>query len=74
MTPIRVRHKARLALLSMLLVLSACEPASLAPEPARVCTESGAQCLLPSGPLGVCERAPCGAGETGPCFQCTPQH
>jgi len=61
-------------LISVLVAVTACEPASLSPGPGRVCTESGAQCQLQDGPLGVCERASCGAGETGPCFQCTPQH
>jgi len=47
-----------------------CEQGSLsAPAPAA-CAESGAQCRLPEGPLGVCERAPCGPGATAPCFQC----
>ena len=38
------------------------------------CTESGAQCLLPEGPLGVCERSPCPVGAASPCFKCTSQH
>jgi hypothetical protein len=38
------------------------------------CLEAGAQCVLGNGPLGVCERSQCSAGEEPPCFQCTPQH
>jgi hypothetical protein len=43
------------------------------PSAAR-CTAVADPCELPSGPLGVCERAACAPGETPPCFQCTPQH
>lgn len=39
-----------------------------------VCTESGVQCQLEAGPLGVCERAPCRDGASPPCFSCAPQH
>jgi len=56
------------------LVLLACEPSALSTGPSATCTESGAQCPLPEGPLGVCERSQCAPGETLPCFQCTPQH
>ena len=51
-----------------------CEPGLLLTSPGPGCSESGMQCQLPEGPLGVCERAPCDPGETPPCFQCTPQH
>ena len=52
----------------------ACEPGSLGESPSPDCRESGVQCQLPAGPLGVCERSTCNSGETPPCFQCTPQH
>jgi hypothetical protein len=54
--------------------LLACDPGSLSTGPSVTCTESGAQCQLPEGPLGVCERSQCAPGATPPCFQCTPQH
>ena len=56
------------------LVLTACDPSSLSTAPPAACTASGAQCQLPEGPLGVCERSRCPPGETSPCFKCTPQH
>lgn len=42
--------------------------------PTAECIEVGAQCVLPSGPLGVCESTACDQGEPPPCFVCTPQH
>ena len=42
--------------------------------PSHYCEEAGRQCVLPAGPLGVCERTRCRPGEEEPCFQCTPQH
>jgi len=54
-------------------VLLACDPSSLSTGPSATCTESGARCQLPEGPLGVCERSQCAPGATPPCFQCTPQ-
>lgn len=57
-----------------LLGVAACDPGSFSGAPPGVCTESGLQCQLPDGPLGVCERSPCSPGETPPCFECTPQH
>jgi len=56
------------------LALSACDPDSLSAGPSSLCTQSGAQCQHPDGPLGVCERAQCLPGESPPCFRCTPQH
>ncbi len=55
-------------------IIGACDPGSLSAPPASECAEAGAQCQLPEGPLGVCERAACAAGEMPPCFSCTPQH
>jgi len=53
----------------------ACDPASFVSEPPpETCTEIGAQCQLPGGPLGVCESAPCAAEVTPPCLVCTGQH
>jgi hypothetical protein len=43
-------------------------------EPPSECKEAGTQCQLVTGPLGVCERAPCVPGTEPPCFVCTPQH
>lgn len=55
--------------------LAACDPGALLSEPPpSVCVESGAQCQLPDGPLGVCEVFPCGPDQGPPCFTCTPQH
>jgi hypothetical protein len=56
------------------LSLLACDPSLFSPSPSSVCTESGVQCQLAKGPLGVCERSPCSASDLAPCFQCTPQH
>jgi hypothetical protein len=42
--------------------------------PSSSCAESGVQCQLPSGPLGVCELSPCPSGAEPPCLTCTPQH
>ena len=62
------------ALLGSVLAVVACDLGSLTAGPTAHCKESGAQCLLPTGPLGVCERSQCEASETPPCFKCTPQH
>ena len=43
-------------------------------EAVSECSEVATQCRLSDGPLGVCERRPCEAGEPPPCFVCTPQH
>ena len=55
-----------------------CDSDFLASGPVRICTEVAVQCVLPEGPLGVCERTPCGGeggGEAaGACFACAPQH
>lgn len=56
------------------LAMVACDLEATAPAPTPTCTETGAQCQLPDGPLGVCERSACGPGEAAPCFRCTPQH
>jgi hypothetical protein len=62
------------ALLGFVLLVVACDPGSPSAGPTASCRESGVQCRLPTGPLGVCERSPCESGEPSPCFQCTPQH
>ena len=62
------------ALLGSLLGLVACDFGSLQGTPPETCTESGVQCQLPAGPLGVCERSQCGASDTPPCFRCISQH
>lgn len=56
------------------LALLGCEGDYLAAEPVETCVEVAVQCRLPAGPLGVCERRTCDAGEQTPCFVCTPQH
>ena len=61
-------------LLGSLLGLVACDFESLQATPPEKCAESGMQCQLPEGPLGVCERSRCGASETPPCFVCISQH
>ncbi len=48
--------------------------ATFVESPRSVCYEAGAQCALQGGVLGVCERAPCDADTTPPCYVCTPQH
>ena len=69
------RRPAGVALLTALaLCIAGCDLEDTAPPPTPVCTEVGARCELPDGPLGVCERQTCRKGETPPCFQCTPQH
>ena len=55
-------------------LLTACDPSAIMQSPVAPCTESGTQCQLPTGPLGVCERSPCPPGESTPCFQCISQH
>ena len=56
------------------LFLPACDASVLESAPSTVCTEPGAQCQLPTGPLGVCERTQCPAGAVGPCYECISQH
>ncbi|MCA9526504.1 MAG: hypothetical protein KC549_09455 [Myxococcales bacterium] len=49
------------------LLLTACGSSGEGPTPAT-CARVGQQCRLPTGPLGVCQRA------DGDGFVCTPQH
>jgi hypothetical protein len=51
-----------------------CDLSELGEAPPAPCRESGAQCQLSDGPLGVCERTACGADAAPPCFTCTSQH
>lgn len=67
-------------------IAGGCDADFVQSGPVRICAEAGVQCMLPEGPLGVCERMPCGGGggdtgedtgargAEGPCFVCTPQH
>lgn len=71
MMRLRLVHAAALVIAA---ALGACDVGGMASRPAAGCAEPGAQCALPEGPLGVCERAPCAGGATPPCFACTPQH
>ena len=63
-----------LVMASTLALLLGCDASFVEEGPADVCEEVGVQCVLPDGPLGVCEQIPCEAGEIGPCLVCTPQH
>jgi hypothetical protein len=62
--------------LSVALALSAagCDSSLIAESPSYTCIEAGDQCILPSGPLGVCERTACASDSDSPCFQCVSQH
>ena len=64
----------RWGLLALLLAAMACDADSLVAGPVAVCSETGAQCQLPKGPLGVCERVPCGDSKSAPCYACVSQH
>ncbi len=59
---------------SLLILGLACDGSAVSDPVSTRCREAAAQCQLPEGPLGVCERRPCGVGEDGPCFACVPQH
>lgn len=54
--------------------LTGCDLGSTSGGPSQTCREAGRQCVLPEGPLGVCERTTCPSGTSAPCFRCTPQH
>lgn len=56
------------------LALSGCDSSFISEGPVAICTESGTQCQLAKGPLGVCEASPCSPSEIAPCFRCTSQH
>lgn len=56
------------------LLLAGCDGELLADAPAGICTEVGVQCVLPAGPLGVCERSVCEPGASEPCYACVSQH
>jgi len=66
--------RVRILIAVVIPALVACDPGSFSTGPMEICEEAGAQCLLPKGPLGVCEQAPCESGGAPPCFRCTPQH
>lgn len=76
MEPYHFDHQLRLGILGLIAVcmLSGCDATSFTEAPPASCTESGVQCQLAEGPLGVCERAPCPEGQASPCFKCTSQH
>lgn len=54
--------------------IAGCDAGLVADAPTVVCGEAGDQCQLAAGPLGVCERTACTAGEESPCFECVSQH
>ncbi len=60
--------------LALAFATMACDADSLIAGPAAICSETGEQCQLPEGPLGVCERRSCPATDTAPCFTCVSQH
>jgi hypothetical protein len=72
--PLRAAMPFSVVLAGFAATLLACDRSSLSASPATTCAEVGAQCQLAEGPLGVCERSPCAAGGTPPCFRCIPQH
>ncbi len=75
--PMARRARARLRCLAAfaLLALGSCDLGSgFPPSPSALCETVGAQCALPEGPLGVCERSRCEGGAPPPCFACVPQH
>ena len=53
---------------------AACDDSIATPPTPAACAQIGAQCQLPGGPLGVCQRVTCAAGAPPPCFTCTSQH
>ena len=69
-----MRHLVAAAVWVAALALTGCDPDAISSAPSARCAEVGAQCALPGGPLGVCERAPCPAGASPPCFECISQH
>lgn len=77
--PAILRFVAPVAIL-MLTSAVACDGGFMVSGPVEICSESGVQCVLGGGPLGVCERASCDEGlfensaASRACFQCTPQH
>ncbi len=66
----------RLAFVVAVTSLGSCEgSADVQPIPQpEPCRELFAQCKLPEGPLGVCNEAPCAAGQSAPCLRCVSQH
>ena len=76
MKPYLFKHRQRLGFLGLIAacMLTACDATTFTEGPLAICTESGVQCQLAEGPLGVCERAPCPEGKASPCFKCTSQH
>lgn len=60
--------------LAVALAVLGCDASFVEEGPTEACKEAGVQCVLPDGPLGVCEQIPCTDGESGPCLICTPQH
>jgi len=71
----RMTSRIRTAIaVSALVVWLACDLSSHSGAAPGRCEEAGAQCQLPEGPLGVCERTTCATAATPPCFVCVPQH
>jgi hypothetical protein len=72
MNPFRVAFLA----IAIAIALCGCDAESLAIAPAAgaACAAAGDRCQLEKGPIGICERTPCEAGEAGACFHCSPQH
>jgi len=64
---------ARLLVIALIALLG-CDASFVEEGPASVCKEVAVQCVLPDGPLGVCEQIPCADERSTPCLVCTPQH
>jgi len=66
---------ARGALFMAIVACAGCDSGDFSAAPvSAACSSIGSQCQLADGPLGVCQEAPCGPGETRPCFKCISQH
>lgn len=62
-----------LALGLFLLALAGCDGATTG-GPGETCTERGARCRLPDGPIGVCVDLTTADCAEPPCLVCQPQH
>jgi len=58
----------------MLWLLGACPDASSSNVVQASCTKAYAQCVLPSGVLGVCDPVACAPEQAAPCLVCRSQH
>lgn len=71
----KTHHQRRFALALLLLCGLGCPDTQQQTAPtSATCTELGARCKLPDGPLGVCNPVTCKPGQAEPCLSCLPQH